>query len=53
MQFRKLELNPGGLFKFRFFVYSRFVQSKLYQRNLKIFFESSNEEGLEEIVNRL
>lgn len=30
-----------------------FVQSRLYQQNLEAFFESSIEEGLEEIVNRL
>lgn len=30
-----------------------FVQSRLYQQNLEAFFESSFEEGLEEIVNML
>lgn len=46
-------MNPGGFFKFQFYVHSLFVQSRLYQQNLEAFCEGSNEEGLEEIVNRL
>lgn len=53
MQFRRLGLNPGGFFQFQFYVHSLFVQSRLYQQNLEAFFESSNEESLEEMANRL
>lgn len=44
-----MESNPGGFFKFQFYVYKAF----LYQKNLEALFERSNGEGLKKIVNGL
>lgn len=49
VEVRKMESNPGGFFKFQFYVYKAF----LYQKNLEALFERSNGEGLKKIVNGL